>query len=100
MGLTKQSRGKYAKLPEADQQSCDEHITSRSLRTHQDRRKGIFYFGCFLSGIATGALLLKMFQDLPLLADLGSPQAKLEKLLRSTLSSSMSPFLIFIYDSI
>lgn len=41
--------------------------------------------GYFLFGVTTGALLLKMFQGLPLLANGESPKARLHRLLSSTL---------------
>nr|A0A8J9WH54.1 RecName: Full=UstYa family oxidase phomYa; AltName: Full=Phomopsin biosynthesis cluster protein Ya [Diaporthe leptostromiformis]BDA39139.1 DUF3328 [Diaporthe leptostromiformis] len=71
----------YARLPEVDQQSCDGFVSSEFLPTRRDRRKGILYLVWFVFGVASGALLLKMLQDLPLLMTLDSSEAKLQSLL-------------------
>lgn len=82
MGAAKQPD--YARLPEDDRQSCDEYVPREFLRTRRDRQKWILYVGCFLFGVVIGALFLKMFQGLPLLANWDSPKARLHRLLQST----------------
>ena len=87
MGAAKQPD--YARLPEDDRQSCDEYVPREFLRTRRDRHRWTFYGGCFLFGVVIGALLLKMAQGLPWLADWDSPKARLHRLLQSTFRFSI-----------